>query len=79
MLNVPLTDMGWGQRATIVRLEGGFGLQRKLRSLGVREGKVVTLLTGQPLRGPLVISIGGRQTAIGRGMASRIIVEVSEP
>ena len=78
MIATPLTDLDWGQRATIVRLEGGFGLQRKLRSRGVREGKMVTLLTGHPLRGPLVISIGGRQTAIGRGMASRIIVEVRE-
>ncbi len=74
----PLTYLECGHKGRILRLEGGFGFQRMLRSRGVREGKIVTMVTKHPLRGPLVISIGGRQTALGRGMATRIIIEVGQ-
>lgn len=72
-----LTSLKPGQKAKILRLEGGHGFQRKLRTLGVREGKIVKLIAGHPLGGPLVVEVERRQTVtIGRGMAHRIIVEV---
>ena len=44
--------------------------------LDIRVGKIVEVITRQPVGGPIVISIDKRNTAIGRGMASRSIVAV---
>ncbi|MBU4222602.1 MAG: ferrous iron transport protein A [Euryarchaeota archaeon] len=73
-----LTDLQPGQRARILRLEGGHGFQRNLRLRGIREGKIVEVITRQPIGGPVVISIEEGEIAIGRGMASKVIVEVEK-
>ncbi|GFO96237.1 FeoA family protein [groundwater metagenome] len=73
-----LTDLQPEQKARILRLEGGYGFQRNLRTRGIREGKIVEVITRQPIGGPIVISIEDREIAIGRGMASRVIVEVEK-
>lgn len=75
-MEMPLTGLRVGQKAKILRLAGGYGFQTNLRSRGIREGKTLELVTRHPVGGPLVIDIDGRETAIGRGMAKRIIVEV---
>jgi ferrous iron transport protein A len=76
-MEIPLTNLKQGQKAKIVRLEGGRGFQRNVRSRGIREGKTLEVVTRHPLGGPIVIEIDGRETALGRGMAKKIIVEVS--
>ncbi len=48
---------------------------RRLNKLGVRSGKDLKVVARQPF-GPIVIEIGDIQTAIGRGMAHKIYVEV---
>lgn len=75
-MEIPLTHLKTGQKAKILRLEGGKGFQRNVRSRGIREGKILEVVTVHPIGGPIVIEIDGRETAIGRGMAQRIIVEV---
>lgn len=70
-----LLELEGGKKARIIKIEGGFGFQRNLRARGIREGKVVEIIAKHPLSGPLVISIEGRETTIGRGMAAKIIVE----
>ena len=75
-MEIPLTHLRTGQKAKILRLEGGQGFQRNVRSRGIREGKILEVVTRHPIGGPIVIEIDGRETAIGRGMARRIIVEV---
>lgn len=75
-MDIPLTQLREGQKARITRLEGGYGFQRNVRTRGIREGKVVEIVTRHPIGGPIVIEIDGRETAIGRGMARRIFVEV---
>lgn len=64
-----------GMKAKVVRLEGGRVFQMRLRTRGIREGSEIELLTIQP-RGPLVLIVGSTQVAMGRGMASKVIVEV---
>lgn len=73
-----LTDLQPEQKARILRLEGGYGFQRNLRLRGIREGKIVEVITRQPIGGHVVISVDEREIAIGRGMASRVIVEVEK-
>ena len=75
MLN-NLSSLKPNQSGKIIRIEGGYGLQRKLRILGIREQKIVKVVARQPIQGPIVIQIDNRQTTIGRGMANKIIVEI---
>lgn len=72
---ISLQDLRSGYRAEVLRLDGGFGLQRHLDSLGIRPGKIIRKITAQPMRGPTVIELDGSSIAIGRGMARRIIVK----
>jgi ferrous iron transport protein A len=75
-LEIILNNLKEGQSGRIVRLEGGQHFQRKLRTIGIREGKKILVLAKQPLGGPIVVEIDGRDTTIGRRMAGRIIVEL---
>jgi len=72
---VLLTDLSYNKRARVVGIHGGQGFQRRLRTMGIREGQVVTIVSRQPFRGPVTVSIGGCQMTLGRGMAHKIIVE----
>jgi ferrous iron transport protein A len=71
----PISELKDGQSAVIAQLLGGPGFEGRLRSMGIREGKEVRMVTHQPLRGPVVISIDGRETTLGRQMAQRILVQ----
>ncbi len=72
---MPLTRLPINNKARIVRLDGGYGLQNKLRIMGIREGQVIRVVSKQPLRGPITVEITGSQITLGRGMSQKIIVE----
>ena len=74
--NTLLSNLSVNQRARITELNGGFGFQRKLRVMGIREGQIIKVVSRQPFRGPFTIAIGGSNITIGRGMANKIAVEV---
>jgi len=71
-----LVHLNRGDSGRIIEIHGGPGFRRRLNVLGVREGQIVKVVSRQPLRGPLTISVGYSQMTIGRGMAHKIIVEV---
>ena len=73
---IPLANLPFNQKARIIELNGGHVFQRRLRVMGIREGQIIMIVSKQPLRGPLTVSIGGCQMTLGRGMANKIIVEV---
>lgn len=74
MIETPITELQEGMEASILRLSGGMSFQKKLRTMGIREGKNIKILTKQPFHGPVVVEVDNRKTTIGRGMAQRIIV-----
>ncbi len=69
-----LTDLSKDTRAEVIELKGGWGMQRHLCSLGIREGKILRKITTQPMGGPIMVETEGIRIAVGRGMASRIMV-----
>ena len=71
-----LANLSHNKIAKIIKIEGGHGLHNKLRVLGIREGKLIRIVSKQPLFGPITVAVGGNQITIGRGMAHKIIVEV---
>lgn len=74
--SISLLDLKDNKKAKIVGVQGGLGLQRKLRVMGIREGQEIKIVTKQPFRGPLTVNVCGSQMTLGRGMAQKILVEV---
>ncbi|MEG3056089.1 MAG: FeoA family protein [Methanoculleus sp.] len=44
------------------------------RTIGIREGKTLTVVARHPLGGPVVVEVNGREVTLGRRMAQRVIV-----
>lgn len=65
------------ERGTILSVQGGGGVRRRLEAMGVRRGVEVEKVTGSPFGGPVIVRIGNIRLAIGYGMAGKIIVEVT--
>jgi ferrous iron transport protein A len=76
MMIVDLTQMQAGETGTVVEIQGGSGIIRKLQSMGIRPGKKITKVSSYFWRGPQMVEIDNLKIAIGFGMAKRIIVEV---
>jgi ferrous iron transport protein A len=76
-METPITSLRAGTEALVVRLLGqGCMFQRRLRTMGIREGKSLKIVAIHPLAGPLVLEVDGRQITVGRGIAQRIMVQV---
>lgn len=76
MENVNLTQMKSGKQGTVVAINGGFGLKRRVEALGIRVGVNVKKISSQLMRGPITVQVGNTQVALGFGMAQKIIVEI---
>ncbi|MFP4176686.1 MAG: FeoA family protein [Planctomycetota bacterium] len=72
---IPLTELERGRSASVVSVEGGCGMVRRLEHMGVRPGKELQRISSQLMGGPVIVSVDGRQTAMGRGMAGKIFVD----
>jgi ferrous iron transport protein A len=71
-----LTALKAGTTGTVVAIEGGAMLSKRLDALGIRPGVNITKRSSQLLRGPVTIVVGNAQVAIGHGMAKRILMNV---
>ena len=72
MAHIDLTQMGAGKSGKVVDVQGGRGMLLKLEALGIRPGVVITKVSGQIMRGPVVVRLGNTQVAIGFGMKLKI-------
>ncbi|MFC2053292.1 ferrous iron transport protein A [Chloroflexota bacterium] len=70
-----LLDVKSGKKVCIVGYEGSSGVELKLRKLGLLPGDTAKVIRHAPLGGPLLIECKGRQIALGRGVAVKILVE----
>jgi Fe2+ transport system protein FeoA len=61
---------GWRKHVMVARFA------KRLSDLGLTPGTKVTVVKSAPFNGPLEVSVRGSRLAIGRGMASRILVNV---
>ena len=59
----------------VVSFSGGSSLRAKLTQYGIHPGDQIRLLRVAPLGGPLLVECNGREIALGRGVAEKIIVE----
>lgn len=70
-----LLDVPKNVSVQIINYTGGKGVDSKLRQLGISPGREVKVLRYAPMGGPLMVDVGGRSVAIGRGIAAKIQVE----
>jgi ferrous iron transport protein A len=70
-----LARMAPGETGRITGLTSGPGLVRRLEEIGLRVGQRVSKISGMPLRGPVVVQVGGTRVALGHGMAKKVMVE----
>jgi len=69
----PLATLPAGDRARVVELHAGRGLARRLDGMGFSIGSEVRVVRAG--RGRLRVELDGREIAVGKGMAMKIIVE----
>ena len=72
-----MARMRSSQKGKIVRISGGHGLTRRLEVLGIRQGEEIKKISDQWMRGPVLLQHGHSQVALGFGMASKVLVEIT--
>jgi len=70
---VPLSRVRPGTRVRILSLSGGRGLVMRLYQMGLVPGEVIEVVMNNA--GPVVVLVRGVSIALGKGMASKILVE----
>ncbi|MFQ6088817.1 MAG: ferrous iron transport protein A [Candidatus Methanofastidiosia archaeon] len=71
-----LDRIGNKEKVKIVEILGGWFIRHKLTKLGIHPGDHVSVSKSGLFRGPLHIKVNGNEIALGRRIASKIIVEV---
>lgn len=72
---LPLTMVGTGQLVKLVKITAGRQLCHRLTELGLTPG--VNFEVMQDHGGPLLLAVRDSRLALGRGMASKILVEAA--
>ncbi len=73
-----LVEAPSGSVVKVVALHGGRNVLAQLRDMGILEGTVIKVIRNAKI-GPLIVEVNGTTFAIGRGMASKIEVELLSP
>jgi len=70
-----LTELDEGQTGVIISLAGGRISSKRLADLGLIPGIEIKVLRKALFSGPVQIEICGSRLVLGRGLASKILVE----
>jgi len=70
-----LIELRKNQKAKIMRISGGNHCCKRLCDLGLTTGTIVKVINSAPFHGPLEVEVRGTKLILGRGIASKIIVE----
>ncbi len=75
---LPLTMLEAGQRFRVSAVCGGCGASERLADLGLLNGTVAQVVRPS-CGGPMLLEVRGSRLAIGRGLASKLLVQVASP
>lgn len=75
---ISIADMRHDQTGIVVQINAGYGLVRRLETMGICHGVTITKRSAQLLRGPVTVQVGRAELALGFGIAQRIMVEVRQ-
>jgi ferrous iron transport protein A len=71
-----LTDIQDGRTGIIVSIHGGRNLTKRLADLGLRTGTEIKVIGKTLFSGPVQVEVSGSRLVLGRGLASKIDVEL---
>jgi len=69
-----LADIKEGQTAIVVSIHGGRTLTKRLADLGLTSGSEIKVIGKTLFSGPVQIEVCDSRLALGRGLASKIMV-----
>jgi len=64
------------RQARVIVIDGGHGIRAHLNTLGIHVGDWLTVVERAPFRGPVLVEVNGTRVAIGRGIASKVRVDI---
>ena len=73
---MPLVMANSGKLLTVIGINAGRGLQRRLTDMGLTPGVQIRVMNGQ-YAGPVLIDLRGSRLGLGRGVAQKILVKES--
>jgi len=73
---MPLVMASSGKLLTVIGINAGWGLQRRLTDMGLTPGVQIRVMNGQ-YAGPVLIELRGSRLGLGRGVAQKILVKES--
>ncbi len=66
-----------GQKAKVVEVKGGWGMRQRLCELGIFPDQIIIIANASLWKGPVLVQTNGNEVALGRGVARKVIVEVT--
>jgi DtxR family Mn-dependent transcriptional regulator len=73
-----LTECKKGEIVTVVNVNAGYKAKMRLANLGLVPGVKIKKKKSAPLKGPIEIIVKGSSLVIGRGIATKIVVQCNE-
>jgi ferrous iron transport protein A len=71
-----LDTVGIHRQARVIMINGGHSVRSYLNTLGIHIGDWLTVVQRAPFRGPVLVEANGTRVALGRGIASKIQVDM---
>lgn len=71
-----LIDIKDGQTAIVISILGGKMVIKRLADLGLKSGTQIKVIRTTWSSGPVQVEVCGSRLVLGRGLASKIIVEM---
>jgi len=68
-----LSEMKPGEKGQITDIDSS--IRARVAGMGIRVGGGLKLATEQPMKGPLVVIVNGKEASLGRGLAKLITVD----
>jgi len=72
---ITLDRIPTGKTVRILRIEGGLRCRQCLGDLGVYPGETIKIIRSAPFAGPILAEVNGTKFMLGRGMATKVVVE----
>ena len=70
-----LTDCELGSELLVIGVNAGHRAKKRLAHLGIFPGVKISMKKCAPFRGPINIIVKGSSIVLGRGLASKILVD----
>jgi len=70
-----LNKIGSGKKVIVAEIPAGKGARERLLSHGISVGTIVDVKRNPPVEGPLILEVHGKEETLGRGVASKVVVE----